>query len=320
MTVSEKDDDDLAQFERMATENVTIYVEKRNGAEEFRIRICAAWQKSVQAILETTLLLREARRTLNTYEFRELQSKLPFSKGTLSKLEGIAGDERIHGMADRLPPNWTIIADLQRLSDPNLKKADEAGIITPKLQRQSLRSWLEANEALPARSKKIPLPSLPIGFEAGIRVPHGYPEDRLEELHAELGAFCERFKVQLVLQLDEELARTLGFIKAQATKVIKRERLSRRAVARKQDKAASWPYDWNETDVADARSSDDVKHMFQQLEMLQDFDMIEQKARDRTRKPPALGWTARRERGSAEADARGDGRRAERSVRKSSIT
>jgi hypothetical protein len=144
-----------------------------------------------------------------------------------------------------------------------------------------LQSWLKAKDALPVRAKKIPLPSLPIGFEAGIRVPLGYPEGRLEELHAELGALCERFEVQLVRQLDEELIRTFGFIKAQAARVIKQERLSKRAVARRQDKAASWPYEWNETDVADARSPDDVKHMFQQLGMLQDFDVIEQKARDR---------------------------------------
>jgi hypothetical protein len=175
---------------------------------------------------------------------------LPFSKSTFSKLSAIGWDERIHRMADRLPPNWTIIADLQRLPDATLTKADEAGIITPKLQRQGLESWLKANDALPARSKKIPLPSLPIGFEAGVRVPHGYPEDRLEELHAELGTLCERFEVQLVRKLDQELERVFGFIKARAAKIIKQERLGRRSGSRYRDKSGSWPYDWDETDVA----------------------------------------------------------------------
>ena len=298
MMTHDEDDDDIALFERMATENATIFVEKREGVEEYRLKICAAWQKSVYSILETARLLREAKRMLTASEFRELKFKLPFSKGTISKLDGIAGDERIHRMADRLPPHWTIIADLQRLPDATLKNADEAGIITPKLQRKRLQSWLKANDALPARSKKIPLPSLPIGFEAGIRVPHGYPEERLEELHAELGALCAQFGVQLVRQFEEEQRRTFGYIKAQAAKVIKQERLSRRAVARKQDKAASWPHDWDETDVADARSPDDLRFMFQQLGMELDFDVIEQKARDRL--ASRLHWTSLRAASEAE--------------------
>jgi hypothetical protein len=185
-------------------------------------------------------------------------------------------------MADQLPPNWTIIYELHLLSNGMLKKAEEAGIITPKLQRQDFKSWLKANDALPARSKKIPLPSLPIGFEVGIRVPHGYPQDRLEELHTALGALCAQFGVQLVRQVDEELERVFGFIKVRAAAAIKLERLGRRAAARRQDKAASWPYDWDETDVADARSPDDVRFMFQQLGMVQDFAVIEEDARHRS--------------------------------------
>jgi hypothetical protein len=296
--IEQEEDDDLAFFERIANDDTPEVIEKREGVEEYRLKISAAWQKAVQPILETARLCRETKFMLTPFELRELKAKLPFSPATFSKLDGIAGDERINRMADQLPPNWTIIYDLHLLSNGMLKKAEEANIITPKLQRQVLQSWLKANDALPARSKKIPLPSLPIGFEAGIRVPHGYPEDRREELHTALGALCAQFEVQLVRQLDEELARVLGYIKVQATKVIKQERLSRRAVARRQDKAASWPYDWNETNVADARSPDDVRFMFQQIGMELDFDVIEQKARDRLAR--RLHWAGLRAASEAE--------------------
>jgi hypothetical protein len=296
--IKDEDDDNIALFEKLITENATICVEKRDGVEEYRLKISAAWQKAVQPILETARLCRETKFMLTPFELRELKAKLPFSKATFSKLDGIAGDKRIHRMADQLPPNWTIIYDLHLLSNGMLEKADEAGIITPKLQRQDLQSWLKAKDALPVRAKKIPLPSLPIGFEAGIRVPHGYPEDRREELHAELGALCAQFEVQLVRQLDEELERVFGYIKVRSAKVIKQERLSRRAVARRQDKAASWPYDWDETDVPDARSPDDVRFMFQQLGMELDFNVIEQQARDRLSR--RLHWAGLRAASEAE--------------------
>lgn len=275
------EDDENVDFEALVNDDTPMVIPKRRGVEDYRLLISAAWQKAVPSILETAVLCRDAAYWLTPGELRDLKQQLPFTNATYSKLKTMGDDKRLHRIADQLPASWTIISDLQRLSDATLNKAVQERVITPSLQRQQLRGWLAANNALPKRAKVPSLASLPLGFQAGIRVPHGYPEERLDDFRSALEGLCNTFGVQLVRQEDQELARVLGFIKAEAAAAIKKERLARRAVARKHDKAGSWPFAWSEVSVGEARTADDVKFMFQQLEMEHVFDVIIERARNR---------------------------------------
>jgi hypothetical protein len=58
---------------------------------EWTSRIAAAWQKGVEAILETGRLLIEAKAALRHGEFKSMiQLKLPFNPGTAQRLMAIA--------------------------------------------------------------------------------------------------------------------------------------------------------------------------------------------------------------------------------------
>jgi hypothetical protein len=101
------------------------------------------------------------------------------------------------------------------------------------------------------------------------------------DLLSALKEMCKIFEVQLVSHEDAALAQVLRFMKADAAKTIRYERLGRRSLASKHQKASSWPYDWNETDLAKARSPDDIKFMFQQLKMDVDYEALAARARER---------------------------------------
>jgi hypothetical protein len=274
-----EDDKDLPDVEALANE--PEIAPQRKTVEDFAGMITASWQKSVTTILECAELCWLAWRQLSQSDFQKLIKMLPFNKATFTKLKNMGSDPRMREHADRLPPNWTIISDLQRLPAPAFAKALEQGVVSPRLQRAALKKWVIENGGAPARSRAPALSTLPFDFVAGVRVPFGYPDERQTELLQALDDMCKKFEVQLVSQQNAILARALGFMKAEAATIVRKERMRRRAEAGKHQKASSWPFDWNETDVAKARSHDDIKHMFQQLNMDIDYKRIAALAMER---------------------------------------
>jgi hypothetical protein len=271
--------DDTLDFEALV--NAPVVIPERKTVEDFAGLISASWQKGVITILECAELCWLASRQLSQDELQKLIRMLPFNKATFSKLKSMGSDPRMRENADRLPPNWTIISDLQRLPEPAFAKAISEGIVSPSLQRATLKKWAAANGAAGIRATTPTLATLPLDFFAGIRVPSGYPEERHSELLSALNSMCKLFEVQLVSQQDAVLAQAFGFMKAEASKIIRRERVGRKSAASKHQKASSWPYDFTEADVAKAKSPDDIKFMFQQLNMGIDYEALVVRAHQR---------------------------------------
>ena len=271
--------DDTSEFETLV--NAPVIIPKRKTVEDFAGLISASWQKGVITILECAELCWLAWQQLSQGELQKLIRMLPFNKATFSKLKNMGSDPRMREHADRLPPNWTIISDLQRLPESAFAKALEEGVVSPCLQRAALKKWTEANAVGPKRPRAPGVSALPFDFFAGVRVPFGYPEARQSDLLSALNEMCKMFEVQLVSQEDAVLAQALGFMKTEAAKIIRLERMGRRSAASKHQKASSWPFDWDESHVAQARSPDDIKHMFQQLKMDVDYEALAVRARER---------------------------------------
>jgi Protein of unknown function (DUF3102) len=108
---------------------------------EWTSRIAAAWQKGVEAILETGRLLIEAKAALKYGEFKSMvQLKLPFNPGTAQRLMAIARHPVISNAAHAplLPPSWTTLYELTKLSPEALLPKIEDGSITPKTERRDV--------------------------------------------------------------------------------------------------------------------------------------------------------------------------------------
>lgn len=114
-------------------------------AEYWAPRIAAAWQKSVEGILETATSLAEAKaRVSATYgEWGRLISMLPFGRRQADLLIDIAPHVEklwIHG--SKLPASWRTIREITRL--PDYLSLIESGSITSELERSQVSAWLKS--------------------------------------------------------------------------------------------------------------------------------------------------------------------------------
>lgn len=106
-------------------------------------RIRAAWQKSVDGIIEVGRLLIEAKEALPHGEFIAMvESELPFREHTARRLMAIARDERLsngaHGLV--LPPSWRTLYAISRLDDATFEAKIADGTINPGCQRKDIAS------------------------------------------------------------------------------------------------------------------------------------------------------------------------------------
>ncbi len=100
--------------------------------------IAAAWQKSIEAIIETGRRLIDARKELAHGEFLAMiKNDLPFGEDTAERLIKIARDPRLSNSAHGriLPPSWRTLFELTKLNDEQFDRLVAAGVIRADMQR-----------------------------------------------------------------------------------------------------------------------------------------------------------------------------------------
>lgn len=116
------------------------------SVEGYATRIVAAWNKTLEAIVEVGHLLVEAKeahpRTFTTM----VETQLPFSIRTAQQLMRIANDKRIakaiHGSL--LPTSWRTLYYLTTLSDSEFERGISDGIICSDMERKDLAPLKQA--------------------------------------------------------------------------------------------------------------------------------------------------------------------------------
>ena len=100
--------------------------------------IAAAWQKSIEAIIETGRRLIDARKELAHGEFLAMiKNDLPFGEDTAERLIKIARDPRLSNSAHGriLPPSWRTLFELTKLNDEQFDRLVAAGVIRADMHR-----------------------------------------------------------------------------------------------------------------------------------------------------------------------------------------
>jgi Protein of unknown function (DUF3102) len=108
---------------------------------QWAARISAAWQKSVDSIIETGRLLIEAKAALDHGQWGPMvESDLPFSRQTAHKLMKVADDARLSNVAHvrHLPPSWGTLYELTKLDDDTFDQKLRDGSINPEMQRKDV--------------------------------------------------------------------------------------------------------------------------------------------------------------------------------------
>lgn len=106
--------------------------------------INASWHKSTDGILETAKVCAEAEKKLSKDEKTKLFKDLVFSKATFSKLAKVGSQARLlnEDVKPLLPPNYSILYVIAKLSEKDLRQAIKDGIINPDMSRADLEEWV----------------------------------------------------------------------------------------------------------------------------------------------------------------------------------
>lgn len=137
---------------RSAKRGETLRSIQSNAPISWPQRISAAWQKSVEGILETGRLLIEAKAALPHGSFLKMvEEELPFKENTARRLMAIASDTRLSNRAHApdLPPSWNTLYELTKLDDETWTLAEQKGLIRADVQRNeivALRRGLAADK------------------------------------------------------------------------------------------------------------------------------------------------------------------------------
>lgn len=123
------------------------------------------WQAAALAIVETGLLLIEARANLPHGQFESMvESELPFGASTARMLMAIARHEWLANRqhVDVLPPAWSTLYELSRLPGEALQQAFSDGLIRPDMERSDAK--LLRHPSRPESGAVAPLPAADSGY------------------------------------------------------------------------------------------------------------------------------------------------------------
>ena len=126
-------------------------------------KITAAWQSSLQGILETCRLLSAAKDKLDHGQFEKMiDNELPFGPSTTQRLMKIGRDKRLTNPAHGplLPPSWRTLYELTKLSDAEFYAMLADGRIRPDMERDEARPSIAVKvveETQPTRVVSVPV-------------------------------------------------------------------------------------------------------------------------------------------------------------------
>jgi hypothetical protein len=128
--------------------------------------ICAAWQKSTTAIIETGRLLIQAKDSLEHGQWLEMVgAELPFAERTAQRLMAIASNPVMANAAHapHLPPSWMTLYELTKVSHSQLEAKLSDGSINPRMERRDVAALLpNARQIKPGPASSPPLDSDPL--------------------------------------------------------------------------------------------------------------------------------------------------------------
>src|SRR5260370_37375543 len=129
------------------------------NSSSWAAKIRAAWQSSINGIIECGQLLIAAKAELGHGEFEVMiENELPFTPSTARRLMIVAEDERIRAHVHVLPPSWGTLYELTKLDDNEF-----AAAITDRARPGAARHRprCENEPALVLRAR-LPRPAPPI--------------------------------------------------------------------------------------------------------------------------------------------------------------
>jgi len=173
----------------------------QSTVQDYAKAINTSWQKTTDSVLETARLCAEAEKKLRSAERTKLFNVLVFNKSTFSKLVKIGSQQHLRedNIKHRLPPNYTVVYEIAKLSADDVRLAISEGVISPSMTRSDFDAWVVGRKAgEPEESEKDRV-------IATIRVPANFDEEKEGELHEALEKLRSEFGIAVQRRRDVEL-------------------------------------------------------------------------------------------------------------------
>ena len=193
--------------------------------DSYATAIAAAWNKSLDSILDAASLCAQADEALSSAEKADLLAQLPFAAPTFSKLVKIGNDSRLRreDVRRHLPPSYSIIYEAALLSDGQLRQAIADGVLHPEAKRTEVQACAATSErVLRARlplfddepDKTVPAKKKEMGVcFAELRIPSDFSAEDRARLENELLRVAESFGIEFVRRLTPEERFEGGYLK-----------------------------------------------------------------------------------------------------------
>jgi hypothetical protein len=118
-------------------------ITSRRSVEDWASLISGAWQSQIPSIIRVGVHLVDAQAALPRGEWKALvKSHLPFNRQTAFKLQKIGSDARLQGVSPgkHLPTHWTLLYELTKLTNVQLREGLRTGVINAKMRREDIKT------------------------------------------------------------------------------------------------------------------------------------------------------------------------------------
>jgi hypothetical protein len=245
--------------------------------------INTSWHKSTDSILETAKICAEAEKKLNADDKTKLYKNLIFSKATFSKLAKVGSQSRLlsEDVKPLLPPNYSILYDIAKLPEKDLRQAIKDGIINPNMSRADLEAWAaeqrgEGKEEGDGEDRVIATLLVPADFERDAEL-----RDAIDNLKLEFGLVVRQPR-DLVLEAESRMMRKIDdYIRKGARLYIRKmkaEKLAGRRHLTPASRKQLWGYTDDELEIRPDATWDDVQKVLDDVGSGDQFERLRDEA------------------------------------------
>ena len=179
------------------------------GCKEHAARINEAWQRGVDAVIETGMRIIDARDGLEHGEYIAMvENDLHFSRQTAHKLISIASNKVLSNVAHvrHLPPSWGTLSELAVVANKgfDLEAGIASGAVHPGMERKDVKALLPS----PQRDDDLPDDDATPTADTSDDGDDAAHTSAWKQPGQFMAAEAERLAVRLI-EFDREAARTL---------------------------------------------------------------------------------------------------------------
>jgi len=151
-----------------------------------------SWHKSTDSVIGTARLCADADKKLKAADKSKLFPVLVFSKATFSKLAKIGSNEYLlsKDLRPSLPPSYSILYELAKLSEEHLKLAHADGVLNANMTRNDVERWVAQH-----REGSEEAEGETFHLFATLRTPVHFDKTREKELEAALDKLMTDFGI-----------------------------------------------------------------------------------------------------------------------------